>query len=77
MPDDQTFEQRLESHVGGLVRTLNEGGNLFGKIGILLSAERVKGYSGQLVRIELFIDGRVLALFVYQSEIELIGAVDV
>jgi hypothetical protein len=77
MTDDQTFEQRLKSHVGGLVRVVDEAKvdpALRGKIGLALSARGM--YSRGPVRVELLIDGSVRSLLLYPSELEFLGAED-
>jgi hypothetical protein len=78
MPDDQTFEQRLKSHTGGLVRVFDEAKvdrSLRGKIGLLMSARHL--YTRGPVRVELLIDGSVKKLLLYPSELEFLGADDV
>jgi hypothetical protein len=77
MPDDQTFEQRLKSHTGGLVRVVDEAKvdpALRGNIGLLVSAKLL--FSRGPVRVELLIDGSVRSLLLYQSELEFLGAND-
>jgi hypothetical protein len=77
MPSDQTFEQQLQSHVGGLVRVRSDGGyanSLNGKIGLLMSVATARVRSAQ---IEVLIDGSVKKLILYPEEIEIIGADDV
>ncbi len=77
MPDDQTFEQRLESHTGGLVRLVDEAKvdhALRGKIGLALSAMAM--FSRGPVRVELLIDGSVRILLLYPDELEFLGAND-
>ncbi len=75
MPKTSFFRQ-LQSHRGGLVRVVSGQGasnyNVIGKIGLLMDV----GALLQGARVALLIDGRVIGLYVYQSEIELIGAVD-
>ena len=78
MPDDQTFEQRLKSHTGGLVRVVDEAKvdpALRGNIGLLVSARLL--YSRGPVRVELLIDGSVKKLLLYPDELEFLGAEDV
>jgi hypothetical protein len=77
MPSDQTFEQQVQAHVGGLVRVRYDDGGasgLNGKIGLLMSVATARVRSAQ---IEVLIDGSVKILVVYPNEIELIGADDV
>jgi hypothetical protein len=80
MASDQTFEQKLQSHQGGLVRVREVYGgieiDLKGKIGLLMSASRWHcGPIGE-VQIELLIDGRFCSIEVYPRELEFIGAED-
>lgn len=81
MPDDQTFEQRCQSHVGGLVRVVTKNsavkGLIMGKIGLLLSAEAESMWVVEDVAVvKLLIDGSVKILVVYPNEIELLGGDD-
>jgi hypothetical protein len=75
------FHERLQSHVGGLVRVVSGQGasnyNVIGKIGLLMDVE--VRCSAVVARVALLIDGRVIGLYVYSSDLELImssGAVD-
>jgi hypothetical protein len=78
MPGDQTFEQQLQPHVGGLVRVCYGAWaaprGLNGKIGLLMGVAT----SGRALgaQIELLIDGRVRILLVYPHELELLPADD-
>jgi len=77
MPSDQTFEQQLQSHVGGLVRVCYDDGgasSLNGKIGLLMGG--VPDGARWAAQIEVLIDGSVKILVVYPNELELIGADD-
>jgi hypothetical protein len=77
MPGNQTFEQQLKSHVGGLVKVVDEAKvdpALRGKIGLALSARAM--YSRGPVRVELLIDGSVRSLLLYSNELEFLGADD-
>jgi len=80
MPGDQTFEQKLRSHVGGLIRVCYDGWTdhtrLNGKIGLLMSVICARrGVLGD-AQIKLLIDGSVKILVVYPGQIELLGADD-
>ncbi len=82
MAREQTFEQKLQSHMGGLVRVRNYAGDgasgLNGKIGLLMSvSEACRSRSARTSQIEVLIDGNVRTLYVYPRELELIGADDV
>jgi hypothetical protein len=81
MPGDQTFEQQLQPHVGGLVRVSRRASVMWGsrelssKIGLLMSV--TPGLVDAAAQwVELLIDGSVRSLFLYPDEIELIGADD-
>ena len=80
MPGDQTFEQQLKSHVGGLVRVADVASgrtaSVFnGKIGLLLGAE-LRGFTLMSMMVELLIDGSAKKLLLYPGELELLGADD-
>ncbi len=81
MPSDQTFEQQVQAHVGGLVRVRYDDGGasgLNGKIGLLMNASEAE-HDPTLAaprRIVLLIDGSVKKLFLYPHELEFIGADD-
>jgi hypothetical protein len=84
MAREQTFEQKLQPHVGGLVRVRYGaagaiGEDLSGKIGLLMSVVGADGPGDprRSAQIEVLIDGSVRSLIVYLHEIELIGADDV
>ena len=83
MASEQTFEQQLQSHMGGLVRVRCDDGyanSLNSKIGLLMSASEAERGDPTLaapMQIELLIDGSVSILLLYPHELELIGAVDV
>jgi len=81
MPSDQTFEQQLQSHVGGLVRVCYgawaASTGLNGKIGLLMSVPGAHCDDPLALLLEVLIDGSVRSLIVYPHEIELIGADDV
>ncbi len=87
MAREQTFEQKLQPHVGGLVRVRCDDGyanSLNGKIGLLMSASEGRAAPTALragreapMQIEVLIDGSVRILLLYPQEIELIGADDV
>ncbi len=77
MPSDQTFGQKLQPHVGGLVRVCYDDGGTSGfngKIGLLMSVAPRLARSAQ---IEVLIDGSVKILVVYPNELELIGCTGV
>ncbi len=78
MPSDQTFEQQLQSHVGGLVRVRYgawaASSGLNGKIGLLMSVGHL--VTDRSAQIEVLIDGSVRILVVYTDELELLGADD-
>jgi hypothetical protein len=77
MPGDQTFEQQLQPHVGGLVRVLFDDGSassLNGKIGLLLGAS---AWGAKNALVEVLIEERVRSLLLYSNELEFIGVDDV
>ena len=77
MPSDQTFEQKLQPHVGGLVRVrYDDGGTsgLNGKIGLLIGATTAFEASSAVV--EVLIEERVRSLLLYSNELEFLGADD-
>jgi hypothetical protein len=78
MASEQTFEQKLQSHMGGLVRVCYgawaDHARLIGKIGLLMSVATTR--TGRSAQAELLIDGSVKKLILYPDEIELIGADD-
>jgi hypothetical protein len=71
------FHEQIQPHVGRLVRVVDpvygNGVSLLGKIGLLLHAESWSTRS-DTAKVKLLIDGSVLTLFLFQREIELIGA---
>ncbi len=78
MPETGSVIERMQSHIGGLVRLTfsrlrSQSSALHGKIGLLV---RVDGQSGATLTaaVGVLIDGRVLTLYVYPHELELIGA---
>ncbi len=81
MPSDQTFEQQLQSRVGGLVRVrYDDGGasSLNGKIGLLMSADGCHAAcTSNSAVVEVFIEERVRSLLLYSHELEFLGADDV
>ena len=79
MASEQTLVQKLQPHVGGLVRVRCDDGRasgLNGKIGLLMSVTACKAPWLSRAVVELLIDGSVRSLFLYPDELELIGADD-
>jgi len=77
MPGDQTFEQQLQSHTGGLVRVDDEAlddPGLRGHIGLLVSARLLYSHGPALVA--LLADGIVHTFYAYPGELEFIGSDD-
>ena len=82
MTREQTFEQQLQPHVGGLVRVrYDDGGtsSLNGKIGLLMSVDGCGDAAGRRASavVEVFIEERVRSLLLYSHELELLPADDV
>ncbi len=86
MPGDQTFEQQLQSHVGGLVqvrvgawrRGWAASREFDGKIGLLMSTFPAfgGGISVDAQWVELLIDESIKNIFLYPDEVEFLGADD-
>jgi hypothetical protein len=79
MPPEPSFQDRLQSHVGGLAKLVKgarwrAGKPMVGKIGLLVSARRGEVDDGEMVLIELLIDGSINSFYVFLGEIELIDA---
>jgi len=79
MPPKPSFQDRLQSHVGGLAKLVKgtcwrAGKPMVGKIGLLVSARRGEVNDSEMVLIELFVDGRINSFYIFLGEIELIGA---
>jgi hypothetical protein len=77
MPSDQTFEQQLQSHVGGLVRVCYDdggGSGLNGKIGLLMGV--TTAFAASRAVVEVLIEERVRSLLLYSNELELLPADD-
>jgi len=69
------FHDRLESHVGGLVRVKSTYSDLIGKIGLLTAARPASGHPREdAALIDLFIDGRLRSLYVYTFEVEFLDS---
>jgi hypothetical protein len=80
---ETSFHEKLNSHVGGLVRVRCDDGyanSLNGKIGLLMSASEGRRSAirdcGAPMQIEVLIDGSVRILLLYPQELEFIGADD-
>ncbi len=74
-----SLHEKLQPHVGGLVRMRNYGASgLNGKIGLLMSVSEAWRSSRPAApaQIEVLIDGSIRSLIVYPHEIDLIGADD-
>jgi hypothetical protein len=91
MASDQTFEQKLQSHMGGLVRVLYTerrreaarqrpllrlDDDVIGKIGLLLRSESRLTLWHTVVKVELLIDGKIKELILLSGELEFLGAED-
>ena len=81
MASEQTLVQKLQSHMGGLVRVRCDDGyanSLNGKIGLLMSASEGRAGAGLAapMQIEVLIDGSVRILLLYPQELELLGSDD-
>jgi len=78
MASEQTFEQQLQHHAGGLVRVCYgawaDHARLIGKIGLLMSVATTR--TGRGAQVEVLIDGSVKKLILYPDELELLGADD-
>jgi hypothetical protein len=84
MTREQTFEQQLKSHQGGLIRVRvgawREGWattrEFDGKIGLLMRT--LPGFAGSDYAqfIELLIDESIKNIFLYPDEVEFLGADD-
>jgi hypothetical protein len=86
MPPDTRFLDRLQSHVGGLIRVRvgawrgsgSTTREFDGKIGLLMST--FPAFGGELSVdaqwVELLIDESIKNIFLYPDEVEFIGADD-
>jgi hypothetical protein len=78
---DTSFIDRLQSHVGGLVRVADHPVAflslpwLNGKVGLLLSARRL-GRERDRAVVDIFVDGSVHSCAVKSSFLVLVGAED-
>ncbi len=76
MACEQTFGQKLQPHVGELVRVCYADGGTSafdGKIGLLMS---VAAAASTAAVVEVLIEERVRSLLLFQSELEFLGADD-
>jgi hypothetical protein len=91
MPPETSFIERLQSHVGGLVRVLYTerrreaarqrpllrlDDDVIGKIGLLLRSESRLTLWHTVVKVELLIDGKIKELILLSGDLEFIGADD-
>jgi hypothetical protein len=77
----RSFHEKLQPHVGGLVRVVNKDsavdGLSMGKIGLLLSAGPAPRWVVEDVAVvKLLIDGSARIFLVYPHDLEFIGADD-
>jgi hypothetical protein len=68
----RSFHERLQSHVGGLVRVRDGWPELADQIGLLMGSENMKFGTYEMVRAKLLIDGNVRTLYFYSNELEFI-----